>query len=108
MSPSDGVHWEYRNFTKLGPPRLYNVAVCMPRKWDCTKKNFWIPAEILGSGNRFDTYKFPERECQMWLCLIYKIKEHLKFKRTSIIIHMFDLKSGKLFEIKNLLKRERF
>ena len=38
MSPSDGVHWEYRNFTKLGPPRLYNVAVCMPRKWDCTKK----------------------------------------------------------------------
>ena len=28
MSASDGVHWEYRNFTKLGPPRLYNVG-CM-------------------------------------------------------------------------------
>ena len=29
-------------------------AVCMPRKWDCTRKTFWIPAEILGSETRFD------------------------------------------------------
>ena len=61
-------------------------AVCMPRKWDCTRKTFWIPAEILGSETRFDIsniyISFLKENVK------YKIKVHLKLRE-----HMFDLKS---------------